>query len=66
MQYPAAIITVERNALAAILVDPDLTYPAPGARLIAEAQRYFPTLPIISVPPGIGGFSRSSRTSNDQ
>lgn len=59
MQYPAAIITINHLTLAAILVDPDQTYPAPGARLIAEAQRYFPTLPIILVSPRIGGFSRS-------
>lgn len=45
--------------LAAILVDDELTYPAPCARLIAEVQRYFSTLPIILVSPRIGGFSRS-------
>lgn len=59
MQYPVAVITIRRVTLAAILVDPDLTYPAPGARVITQAQRYFPTLPIILVSPRIGGFSRS-------
>lgn len=57
MQYPTAVITINRIALAAILVDPDRTYPAPGVRLIAEAQRYFPTLSIILVSPRISGFS---------
>lgn len=59
MQYPAAVILANHLTLAAILVDIDRTYPEPGARLIAEAQRYFPTLPIILVSPRIGGFSRS-------
>ncbi len=59
MQYLSAVFTVDRVALAAILVDPELTYPAPGGRLIAEAQRYFPTLPIILVSPRVAGFSRS-------
>lgn len=59
MQYPAAIIAFDRITLAAILAEPDQTYAVPGARLIAEAQRYFPTLPIILVSPRISGFSRS-------
>lgn len=59
MQYPVAIITINHLVLAAILVDPDQTYPAPGARLIAEAQRFFPTLPIALVSPRVGGVSRS-------
>lgn len=59
MQYPAAVIRIQKVRLAAILVPTDGTYPEPGARLIAEAQRYFPTLPIILVSPRIGGFSRS-------
>jgi hypothetical protein len=59
MQCPAAVITVDHLTLAAVLVDPDQTYTAPGARLIAEVQRYFPTFPIILVSPRIGGFSRS-------
>jgi hypothetical protein len=50
---------VRQFSLAVILVDPELTYTTPGARLIAEAQRYFPALPIILVSPRIGGFSRS-------
>lgn len=59
MQYPSAVISINCVKLAAILVEPDQTYPAPGTRLIAEAQRYFPTLPIILVSPRISGFSRS-------
>ncbi len=59
MQYLAAVITVHRTTLAAILVDPELAYPTPGARLIADARRYFPTLPIILLSPRMGGFSRS-------
>jgi hypothetical protein len=59
MQYPVAIVTIKRLTLAAILVEPDQTYPVPGARLIADVQRYFPALPIILVSPRIGGFSRS-------
>jgi hypothetical protein len=59
MQYPVAIITIDHLTLAAILVDPDQTFPEPGARVIAGAQIYFPTLPIILVSPRIGGFSRS-------
>ncbi|MYM81125.1 hypothetical protein GTP44_04020 [Duganella sp. FT50W] len=59
MQYLSAVIVLNHLTLAAILVDPDQTYPEPGARLIAEAQPYFPTLPIILVSPRIGGFSRS-------
>jgi hypothetical protein len=59
MQYKSAVITINRVTLAALLVDADLTYPAPGARLIADAQRYFPALPIILVSPRAGGFSRS-------
>ncbi|MBV7534506.1 hypothetical protein KW842_01880 [Duganella sp. sic0402] len=59
MQYSAAIITVNRRTLAAILVDSEKTYPAPGARLITDAQRYFPTLPVSLLSPRIGGFSRS-------
>lgn len=59
MQYLAAVITVSQVPLAAILVDPDQTYPAPGSRLIAQAQRYFPTLPIILVSPRVSAFSRS-------
>lgn len=58
-QYPSAIIRVKHLSLAAILVDPNQTYPASGARLILQAQRYFPTLPIILVSPRVGGFSRS-------
>ncbi|SDF80014.1 hypothetical protein SAMN05216320_1011362 [Duganella sp. OV458] len=54
MQHQAAVITVDGIPLAAVLVNPDQTYPAPGARLIAEAQHYFPTLPIILVSPRIG------------
>lgn len=59
MQYPAAIITVRRLTLAAILVDERDTYPTAGASVIAQAQRYFPTLPILLLSPRAGGFSRS-------
>jgi hypothetical protein len=59
MQLQSAIITIKGITLAAILVDPDQTYPEPGARLIIALQRYFPTLPILLVSPRIGGFSRS-------
>lgn len=59
MPYLSALVTINRLTLLSILVDPDQTYPVPGARLIAEAQRDFPALPIILVSPRIGGFSRS-------
>jgi hypothetical protein len=59
MQYKSAVITINRITLAAILVDADHTYPSPGARLIAEAQRYFATLPILLVSPRVSGFSCS-------
>lgn len=54
-----AVITGPPVKFALVLVDSDQTYPGPGTRLIADAQRYFPTLPIILVSPRIGGFSRS-------
>ena len=59
MQYKSTVITINRVTLAAILVEYDQTYVAPGGLLIAQAQRYFPTLPIILVSPRVGGFSRS-------
>ncbi|MYN25458.1 hypothetical protein [Duganella levis] len=59
MQYSSAVLLINHMRLAAILVEPDQTYPAPGTRLIAAAQRNFPPLPIILVSPRIGGFSRS-------
>ncbi|MYN42695.1 hypothetical protein GTP55_25455 [Duganella sp. FT109W] len=59
MQYPSAVVTINHLTVAAFLVDSYQTYTAPGTRLIAGVQRYFPTLPIILVSPRIGGFSRS-------
>lgn len=59
MQYLASVLRLDRIALAAILVDPGQTFPESGARVIADAQRHCPTLPIILLSPRIGGFSRS-------
>lgn len=59
MKFTAAVISVRKLTLAAILVTPEQTYPEPGARLIAEAQRVFPALPILLIAPREGGFSRS-------
>ena len=59
MELTAAVITIRQLTLAVILVPPEFTYPEPGTRLIAEAQRVFPTLPIMLVSPRIGGFSRT-------
>ncbi|KQQ40258.1 hypothetical protein ASF61_05625 [Duganella sp. Leaf126] len=58
-ELTAAILTIGRLTLAVVLVPADSTYPEPGARLVAEAQRVFPTLPIMLVSPREGGFSRS-------
>lgn len=59
MELTAAVITIRRLTLAVILVPLEFTYPEPGVRLIAEAQRVFPTLPIMLVSPRDGGFSRT-------
>lgn len=59
MELTAAVLTIRQLTLAVILVPPDSTYPAPGARLVADAQRIFPTLPILLVAPRVGGFSRT-------
>lgn len=59
MELTAAVITIRQLTLAVVLVPPHATYPEPGARLIAEAQRVFPTLPIMLVSPREGGFSRT-------
>lgn len=59
MLLNAAIITIKRITLAAVLVDIESTYPAPGAALILAAQPYFPTLPILLISPRIAGFSRT-------
>lgn len=59
MKFTAAVISVRKLTLAAILVTPEQTYPEPGARLVAEAQRVFPALPILLIAPTEGGFSRS-------
>lgn len=56
MQDWTAILTINTLSLAAILVEPDQTYPDPSARRISEAQRYFPTLPIIQAFPCSGAF----------
>jgi hypothetical protein len=59
LEVTAAVIVLRQLTVAVILVPIDATYPEPGARLIAEAQRVFPTLPIMLVSPRVGGFSRS-------
>jgi hypothetical protein len=59
MQFPSSLVTINRITLAVILVDADSTYPAPGAAILAQAQHYFPTLPILLISPRVGGFSRS-------
>lgn len=59
MRFLSAILTTNRITLAVILVDPHSTYPAPGAAILAHAQRYFPTLPILLLSPRVDGFSRS-------
>jgi hypothetical protein len=55
----AAVIAIGRVTLAVVLVPLEDTYPEPGARRIAEAQRAFPALPIMLVSPRVQGFSRS-------
>lgn len=59
MECTAAVIVIRQLTIAVILVPPEDTYPAPGARLVAAAQRVFPTLPIMLVSPRVDGFSRS-------
>lgn len=59
MPLTAAIVTIGRVTLAVVLVPLEETYPEPGARRIADAQRVFPTLPIMLVSPRVQGFSRS-------
>ncbi|MET0319399.1 MAG: hypothetical protein ABW069_01620 [Duganella sp.] len=59
MTLTAAIMTIGRVTLAVVMVPLEDTYAEPGARRIAEAQRVFPTLPIMLVSPRVGGFSRS-------
>lgn len=59
MEVTAAVITIRHLTLAMILVPPELTHPVPGAQLIADAVRIFPTLPVMLVSPRVGGFSRS-------
>lgn len=59
MELTAAVISIRSLTLAVILVPPELTHPVPGAQLIADAARIFPTLPVMLVSPRIGGFSRS-------
>jgi len=45
-----------------MLVDADSTYSEPAAAVLAQAERYFPTLPIILVSPRVNGFSRTYAT----
>ena len=59
MEFTAAVINIRQLTLAVILVPIESTYPEPGARLVAEAQRVFPTLPIMLVSPREGGYSRT-------
>lgn len=59
MELTATVITIRHLTLAVILAPIDCTYPEPGARLIAAAQRVFPTLPIMLVSPRQGGYSRT-------
>lgn len=59
MELTAAVITIRQLTLAVVLVPVDLTYPEPGERMIADAQRVFPTLPIMLVSPREGGYSRT-------
>jgi hypothetical protein len=58
MQYPSSVLSINRIKHAVILVGLEQTYPAPGARVIAQAQCYFPTLPIMLLSPRVGGLSR--------
>lgn len=44
---------------AVILVGPDDTFPSPGAEIIRDAQRYFPTMPIMLIAPRVDDFSRT-------
>lgn len=59
MEVTAAVLTIRQLTLAVILVPPELTHPVPGAQLIADAVRIFPTLPVMLVSPRVGGFSHS-------
>lgn len=55
-------MTINRTRIAVVLVEPEQTYPEPAAAILAEAQRYFPTFPIILVSPRVDGFSRTYAT----
>jgi hypothetical protein len=55
----SAILKLGRAQLAVFLVDPDLTYPVPGAAYIAQVRHLHPTLPIMLIAPRVQGFSRT-------
>jgi len=55
----SAILKLGRAKVAAFLVEPDLTYPAPGAAYIAQVRHLHPTLPIMLIAPRVQGFSRT-------
>ncbi len=50
--------------IALVLVDIKQTHHEPAAAILAQAQVYFPTLPIILVSPRVNGFSRTYATFN--
>jgi hypothetical protein len=62
MYLRAALITIKQVTLAVVQVDPESTYPVPGAVMLQRAQLIFPTLPIVLLSPRVGGFSRSYAT----
>lgn len=59
MTYTAAIVTIMGSPRAVILVADEDARPTPGADIIYDAQRYFPTMPIMLIAPRVDGFSRT-------
>lgn len=57
--YTASIVTIMGSPRAVILVSDAETNPTPGAAIIHDAQRYFPTMPIMLISPRVDGFSRT-------
>lgn len=52
-----AAIVIMGSPRAVVLVTNEQTFPTPGAAIIRDAQRYFPTMPIMLIAPRVDGFS---------
>lgn len=57
MSYTATIVTILGSPRAVILVTNEQTFPTPGRTIIQDAQRYFPTMPIMLIAPRVSDFS---------